>query len=234
MIGLLVALFLSYLIGSVSFAILVSQRRGLADPRSYGSGNPGATNMLRSGDRWAAGLTLAGDAVKGLFAVLLVKALMLPLATDLNEAAGWLAASAFGVFLGHLFPVFFGFKGGKGVATALGVLLGLSLPLGLTVLLVWLAIFALTRISSLSALGAAVSAPALAAMGWVGSGSPVISDTAASVSIVHDPVWWAITFMTFLLLARHHSNIRGLISGREKPMATRQTEDGSSDKPPSC
>ena len=99
MMGLLVALLLSYLIGSVSFAILVSRFRGLADPRSYGSGNPGATNMLRSGDRWAAALTLLGDALKGVVAVVLIRTIMLPLAVDSGEAARWLAASALGVFL---------------------------------------------------------------------------------------------------------------------------------------
>ncbi|MEN9765739.1 MAG: hypothetical protein RL397_1694 [Pseudomonadota bacterium] len=230
MIGLLVALFLSYLIGSVSFAILVSRFRGLADPRSYGSGNPGATNMLRSGDRWAAALTLLGDALKGVVAVVLIKSLMLPLAVDAVQAAGWLAASALGVFLGHLFPLFFRFQGGKGVATALGALLGLSPVLGLVVLAVWIAIFALTRISSLSALGAAVSAPVLAALGWVGSGSPLQGDPTAVTSLLHDPVWWAILVMTLLLLARHQSNIRGLLSGREKPMG--RASSTPADKPP--
>lgn len=230
MMGLLVALLLSYLIGSVSFAILVSRFRGLADPRSYGSGNPGATNMLRSGDRWAAALTLLGDALKGVVAVVLIRTIMLPLAVDSGEAAGWLAASALGVFLGHLFPLFFGFRGGKGVATALGALLGLSPVLGLVVLAVWITIFALTRISSLSALGAAVSAPVLAALGWVGSGSPLQSDSSASTPVLHDPVWWAVLLMTLLLLARHHSNIRGLLSGREKPMG--RAPSPPADKPP--
>ena len=230
MMGLLVALLLSYLIGSVSFAILVSRFRGLADPRSYGSGNPGATNMLRSGDRWAAALTLLGDALKGVVAVVLIRTIMLPLAVDSGEAAGWLAASALGVFLGHLFPLFFGFRGGKGVATALGALLGLSPVLGLVVLAVWITIFALTRISSLSALGAAVSAPVLAALPWVGSGSPLQADSSAATPVLHDPVWWAIFFMTLLLLARHHSNIRGLLSGREKPMG--RAPSPPADKPP--
>lgn len=230
MIGLLVALFLSYLIGSVSFAILVSRFRGLADPRSYGSGNPGATNMLRSGDRWAAALTLLGDALKGVVAVVLIKSLMLPLAVDAVQAAGWLAASALGVFLGHLFPLFFRFQGGKGVATALGALLGLSPVLGLVVLAVWIAIFALTRISSLSALGAAVSAPVLAALGWVGSGSPLQAEPTAVTPLLYDPVWWAILVMTLLLLARHQSNIRGLLSGREKPMG--RASSTPADKPP--
>lgn len=203
-------IFLSYLLGSVSFAILVSRFRGLADPRSYGSGNPGATNMLRSGDKAAAALTLVGDAAKGLVAVVMVRLLFLPAATSLDEADLWLAAGAVSVFLGHLFPVFFRFKGGKGVATALGVLLGLSPLLGLLVLAVWLTVFGISRVSSLSALSAAVAAPILAALPWTG--------------FFASPVWWAVLSMSLLLLLRHRSNIRDLLSGKERPLRSSAAE----------
>ena len=149
MTGLSATFLISYLLGSVSFAILVSRLRGLGDPRSYGSGNPGATNMLRTGDKRAAALTLIGDAAKGWLAIMVFHALLLPGAASVEEANEWLAVAAIAVFLGHLFPVFFQFKGGKGVATALGVLLGLSPLLGVASLVVWLVVFGLSRISRL-------------------------------------------------------------------------------------
>ena len=124
----------AYLIGSLSFAVIVSKFYGMADPRSYGSGNPGATNVLRSGKKKAAALTLLGDALKGLVAVLLARALQDTL--GLSDAT--IAAVAVAVLVGHMWPVFFGFKGGKGVATALGVLLALSWPVALICALVWL------------------------------------------------------------------------------------------------
>jgi acyl phosphate:glycerol-3-phosphate acyltransferase len=210
MSSLSAVIFLSYLLGSVSFAILVSRLRGLADPRSYGSGNPGATNMLRSGDKAAAALTLLGDAAKGLVAVVMVRLLFLPTATSPDEADLWLAAGALSAFLGHLFPVFFRFKGGKGVATALGVLLGLSPLLGLLVLAVWLTVFGITRVSSLSALSAAVAAPVLAGLPWTGWFA--------------SPIWWAVLSMSLLLLLRHHSNIRDLLSGKERPFRASASE----------
>lgn len=210
MSSLSAVIFLSYLIGSVSFAILVSRFRGLADPRSYGSKNPGATNMLRSGDKTAAVLTLLGDALKGLFAVVMVQLVFIPSAEDNFQASVWLAAGAVAVFMGHLYPLFFRFKGGKGVATALGALLGLSPLLGLLVLLVWLAVFGLTRISSLSALAAAVSAPALAALAWVE---------------ISGPIWWSVLFMSLLLLWRHRGNIRDLLVGKERPMGAAGSSD---------
>jgi glycerol-3-phosphate acyltransferase PlsY len=210
MSSLYAVIFLSYLLGSVSFAILVSRLRGLADPRSYGSGNPGATNMLRSGDKAAAAFTLVGDAAKGLVAVVMVRLLFLPAAMGSDEADLWLAAGAVGVFLGHLFPVFFRFKGGKGVATALGVLVGLSPLLGLLVLAVWLIFFGITRISSLSALAAAVAAPVLAALPWIG--------------FFASPIWWAVLWMSLLLLLRHRSNIRDLLSGKERPLRSSASE----------
>ncbi|MFZ5474160.1 MAG: glycerol-3-phosphate 1-O-acyltransferase PlsY, partial [Pseudomonadota bacterium] len=145
----------AYLIGSVSFAIVISRLYGLPDPRGHGSGNPGATNVLRTGRKSAAALTLLGDALKGVVAVLLAR--WATEAWGLPGHVPYLAALA--VFLGHLFPVFFGFKGGKGVATALGVLLALNLWLGLACAATWLLVFALTRVSSLSALVAAGLAP---------------------------------------------------------------------------
>jgi glycerol-3-phosphate acyltransferase PlsY len=225
MSSLSAVIFLSYLLGSVSFAILVSRLRGLADPRSYGSGNPGATNMLRSGDKAAAALTLLGDAVKGLLAVVMVRLLFVPSASNAEEASLWLGVCAVAVFLGHLFPVFFRFQGGKGVATALGVLLGLSPLLGIVVLLVWLIVFLVTRISSLSAIAAAVSAPALATLSWVGTGSLVApGGSEGAIPALHDPVWWAIACITILLLVRHRTNIHGLLSGKERSMRSSRAE----------
>lgn len=193
---------IAYLIGSVSSAILVSRLRGLADPRSFGSGNPGATNMLRTGDKKAAALTLIGDAGKGAIAVLLAA-----WAGAEGGSPTTLALAAIGVFLGHLFPVFFGFKGGKGVATALGVLLALSWPVGLAILGTWLLVFVITKISSLSAL----TASALAPLVWFWTQGM-------------DAVFWAVLAMTVLLLIRHHKNIRDLLSGSEAGFGGRKDD----------
>ena len=152
---ILLVLLAAYLMGSVAFAILMAKLYGLPDPRSHGSGNPGATNMLRTGKKSAAALTLIGDALKGYLAVLLAQ--VAAQVYGLPVYVPYLAALA--AFLGHLFPVFHGFKGGKGVATALGVLLALDPRLGGLAVLTWLAVFALTRVSSLSALVAATLAP---------------------------------------------------------------------------
>lgn len=195
-------LLMAYLIGSVSSAILVSRLRGLADPRSFGSGNPGATNMLRTGDKKAAALTLIGDAGKGAIAVLLA-AWVAPV----GGPSITLALAAIGVFLGHLFPVFFGFKGGKGVATALGVLLALSWPVGLAILGIWLLVFVTTKISSLSAL----TASALAPLAWFWAHGM-------------DAVFWSVLAMTVLLLIRHHKNIRDLLSGSEAGFGGRKDD----------
>jgi len=147
----------AYLIGSLSFAVIVARVMGLPDPRSFGSGNPGATNVLRTGKKAAAALTLFGDAAKGWLAVWLAGIAGAHFGVQI--LAVHLAAIA--VFLGHLFPIFFGFKGGKGVATALGVMLALDPWMGLAVFATWLAVFAVSRISSLSALVAALLAPGL-------------------------------------------------------------------------
>ncbi|HNQ04412.1 MAG TPA: glycerol-3-phosphate 1-O-acyltransferase PlsY [Thiobacillaceae bacterium] len=190
---------LAYLLGSVSFAILVARLHGLPDPRSHGSGNPGATNMLRTGRKGAAALTLLGDALKGAVAVWLAQ--WATVHFGLPIYVPYLAALA--AFLGHLFPVFFGFKGGKGVATALGVLLALDLRLGGLCILTWLIVFAITRISSLSALAAAILAPVYG-YHLLGHGP----ETRFLAGIL--------ALLSLLVLVRHRSNIRKLLSGEEK------------------
>jgi glycerol-3-phosphate acyltransferase PlsY len=204
MTELMLILVAAYLLGSVSFAILIAKVYSLPDPRSHGSGNPGATNMLRTGRKSAAALTLVGDALKGYVAVLLAQwatsTYGLPVYTP------YLAALA--AFLGHLFPVFFGFKGGKGVATALGVLLALDIRLGGLTVLTWLAVFAVTRVSSLSALVAASLAPVY---GYYLLGTGPETKFLAGILAV----------LSLLVLARHHSNIRKLLSGEEKAFRKR-------------
>lgn len=180
----------AYLLGSLSFAVIVSKLMRLPDPRSFGSGNPGATNMLRTGRKSAAVLTLLGDALKGWVAVVGARAL------GADEHTVLLVALA--VFIGHLFPVFFRFQGGKGVATALGVLLGLDPWLGLACLATWIAIAAIFRISSLAALVAAALAPVYAGLlvGW--------GDTALTVLA-----------LALLLVYRHKNNLLKLARGEE-------------------
>jgi glycerol-3-phosphate acyltransferase PlsY len=182
-----------YLIGSLSFAVLVSRLMDLPDPHSYGSGNPGATNVLRTGSKRAALLTLIGDALKGAVALWIARWI-----ADSSWSPGLAGAVALAAFLGHLYPVFFRFKGGKGVATAAGILFALDWRLGLTVLAVWLAVAYLTRYSSLGAIIAAAAAP-LAAWYWTGPGY----------------VSGAVLAMALLLVMRHASNIRKLLSGTE-------------------
>lgn len=199
MLATALTLLAAYLLGSLSFAILVARTYGLPDPRSHGSGNPGATNMLRTGRKSAAALTLLGDALKGYLAVLLAQ--WASAHYGLSPLTPYLAALA--AFLGHLFPLFHGFRGGKGVATALGVLLALDPGLGGLVLATWLLVFALTRVSSLSALVAAILAPVYGHYMLRGSGDDA---HATAVLIV----------LSLLLLARHHRNIRRLLAGEEK------------------
>ena len=179
-----------YLLGSLATAVLVSRALGVADPRSAGSGNPGATNVLRLAGRRAAALTLAGDVLKGVVPVLVARAAELPPAM--------VALVGLAAFLGHLFPVFFGFKGGKGVATALGALLALEPFLGAAVLATWLVVAGVTRYSSLAALVASVLAPGYA---FVLSGD-------------HGVVG-AVAVMSVLLVWRHRANIRRLLAGEE-------------------
>lgn len=185
---------LAYLLGSVSFALISSWIFKLPDPRTYGSRNPGATNVLRSGKKAAAVLTLLGDAGKGWLAVFLAQTYAPQWGLG-DEAA---AVAALAVFLGHVFPVFLRFQGGKGVATAVGVLLGLNLWLGLLAMATWLAVAFVWRISSLSALIAAVLAPlyGIALLGF-------------EVSTL------AVSAMSLLLIWRHQSNIVNLLAGKE-------------------
>ena len=195
----LAAVVAAYLIGSLSFAVIVSKFYGLDDPRSYGSGNPGATNVLRSGRKKAAALTLLGDALKGLVAMLLARWLQ----SYFGLADEVVAAVAVAVLVGHMWPLFFGFKGGKGVATALGVLLALSWPVALICAAVWLIMAFGLKISSLAALTATVISP-LAAM-----------------FLVQQPSWQAaIAVIAALVLLRHRSNIQNLLSGKESKIGS--------------
>lgn len=181
----------AYLIGSISSAIIVCRLMKLPDPRSVGSGNPGATNVLRVGSKKAAAITLFGDTLKGLLPVAIAKLLGVSILA--------LALTGFAAFIGHLYPVFFGFKGGKGVATMLGVLFGLHWAVGLATALTWLIVAKVFRISSLSALIATLLAPFYVLL-IIGSVKPLIIATAV---------------MTLLLFWRHRSNIQKLISGKE-------------------
>ncbi len=180
----------AYLLGSVATAVLVSRALGAADPRSGGSGNPGATNVLRLAGRRAAALTLAGDVAKGLVPVLAARALDLP--------PGALALVGLAAFLGHLYPVFFGFRGGKGVATALGALLGMEPLLGAAALATWIVVAGVSRYSSLAALAASGLAPVYA---WLMSGRPGVVG--------------AVSAMAALLVWRHRANVRRLLAGEE-------------------
>ena len=193
----LIAALAAYLIGSLSFAVLVSRTMGLGDPRSYGSGNPGATNVLRSGNKGAALLTLALDALKGFLPVWAVAAFGGP--WGLVEGTAALVGVA--AFLGHLWPVFFEFKGGKGVATAAGVLMGLNPWLGVATLVTWLMIAYFFRYSSLAALISALFAPFYQLLIW-GPGPTAI---AAGV-------------MGLLLIWRHSANIQKLLNGTESKL----------------
>lgn len=193
----LAAVVVSYLIGSLSFAVIVSRMMGLQDPRTYGSQNPGATNVLRSGSKAAAVLTLLLDAVKGWLPVFLVQRLP---GMGLDAV---IAACALAAFAGHVWPVFFRFKGGKGVATAAGVLFGVEPWLGLATMATWLIVAYFSRYSSLAAVAAAVFAPAFYLLGAkvVWSGAPVIALSIGAMSAV--------------LLYRHKDNIARLIAGKE-------------------
>lgn len=180
----------SYLLGSLSTAIITSRIMGLPDPRTQGSGNPGATNVLRLGGKKAAVLTLLGDMLKGVIPMIAASVLGMDDAT--------LALAGIAAFLGHLYPVFFGFRGGKGVATALGVLLGMSWMAGLAALATWLLVAKISRYSSLAALSAALLAPVYVSL---------IRPAPELVAMT--------TVMSALLLWRHRSNIQRLIKGQE-------------------
>ena len=184
----------AYLLGSISFAVVMSKVYGIADPRTYGSKNPGATNVLRSGNKGAAIMTLLGDGAKGWLAVFLAD----HFASALGVGDTAVALVAIAVFLGHLWPVFFRFVGGKGVATALGVLLGINPGLGLATLATWLIIAYAFRYSSLAALGAALFAPEY-----------------YGLLFGVDPNLLAVIVMSVLLAYRHSQNIANLLSGKE-------------------
>jgi glycerol-3-phosphate acyltransferase PlsY len=196
----------AYLIGSVSFAVGVSAVMGLSDPRTYGSKNPGATNVLRSGNKLAALLTLLGDAFKGWLAVWLVS--HFGDRFDLDETA--IAVAAVAVFLGHLYPVFFRFKGGKGVATAAGVLLAINPILGLATAATWVIIAFFFRYSSFAALVAAVFAP-LFELFMSGTG----------------PIAAAVCVIGVLLIWRHRVNIGKLLSGQESRIGEKKGAKGA-------
>lgn len=200
---------LGYLLGSLPFAVIVSRAFGIADPRSFGSGNPGATNVLRSGHKLAALLTLLGDAAKGWLAMVI--------AAKLGAGDTAVAAAGVAAFLGHVFPFTLRFKGGKGVATALGVLMGFSGVLGAAVAAIWLAVAAVTRYSSLAALIAAASAPSI-------------------VMLRHEPeeVFIAVSIISVVLILRHKTNIQKLLAGTEDRIGAKKkaqpetpSDDGS-------
>jgi glycerol-3-phosphate acyltransferase PlsY len=206
----LAAVLLAYMVGSLSFAVVVSRLMGLSDPRTYGSKNPGATNVLRSGNKMAAALTLLLDALKGWLPVWCVA----QWGDAWGLGTGTLAAVGLAAFLGHLFPVFFRFQGGKGVATAAGVLLAFQPWLGLAVLVTWVLIAVFFRYSSLAAIAAAVFAPLYY---WFGDG---VAWT------VHAPVGLAVAVMSLLLLWRHMGNIQRLLAGQESRIGARAERSG--------
>jgi len=191
----LVTVLAAYLIGSVSFAVMMSRVFSLPDPRSYGSGNPGATNVLRTGKKLAALFTLLGDAGKGAFVVWLAQVLSdrLQLSSEVIEAV------ALAVFLGHLYPVYHRFQGGKGVATAAGIFIALHWPFGLALIAVWAAVLAVSRVSSLAALCGAFSAAPLAYYFFGLSTKTLL-----------------VFCIALLLIWRHRSNIMLLLAGRER------------------
>ena len=198
-----IGIVLAYLLGSISFAVLMSKIFRLADPRTYGSKNPGATNVLRSGNKLAAVLTLVGDCAKGWLAVWLA----LRLDEQLAFGETGIAFIALAVFLGHLWPVFLRFTGGKGVATALGVLLGLNPILGLATLVTWSVIAYAFRYSSLAALVSAVFAPFYYGL-LFGSDIKLL----------------AVLIMSGLLIYRHHKNIGNLLTGKESRLGSKKTD----------
>ena len=196
---------IAYLIGSISFAVVVSKCMRLPDPHSYGSGNPGATNVLRTGNKLAAILTLIGDALKGYLAVMLARILLgdESLSSTLNS---WLLCGVvIAVFLGHLFPIFHGFKGGKGVATACGILFGINWILGLATLGTWVIVAIFMRYSSLAALAAAVFGPIyfIFLFGF-------------------QPMAISLVLVCLLLIWRHRSNIKNLVNGSESRIGSKK------------
>ena len=198
---------LAYLIGSISFAVVVSKCMSLPDPHSYGSGNPGATNVLRTGNKLAAALTFLGDALKGYFAVMLARVLLGDQSLTASLSSWVLCGVVLAVFLGHLFPVFHGFKGGKGVATACGILFGVNAILGLATLSTWIIVAVFLRYSSLAALAAAVFGPIYFVF-----------------LFGFQPMGIALLAVCSLLIWRHRSNIQNLLNGTESRIGSKKTK----------
>jgi glycerol-3-phosphate acyltransferase PlsY len=196
---------IAYLIGSISFAVVVSKCMRLPDPHSYGSGNPGATNVLRTGNKLAAVLTLIGDALKGYLAVMLARILLGDTALTSTFNSWLLCGVVIAVFLGHLFPVFHGFKGGKGVATACGILFGINWILGAATLSTWIIVATFMRYSSLAALAAAVFGPIYFVF-----------------LFGFQPMALALACICALLIWRHRSNIRNLMNGTESRIGAKK------------
>jgi len=196
----------AYLLGSVSFAVLVSKLMGLPNPHSYGSKNPGATNVLRTGNKKAAILTLLGDSLKGFVAVMLAKWIL----QEQAEPAWFIGGVALAVFLGHVFPIWHGFQGGKGVATAAGVLFGIHWALGLAALSTWLIMAFFFRYSSLAALTTAIFAPLFAYLMFF------LQQTISQISCI------AVLMIGVVLIWRHQSNIQKLMNGTEGKIGSKK------------
>jgi len=196
---------LAYLIGSISFAVVVSKCMRLPDPHTYGSGNPGATNVLRTGNKLAAALTFIGDALKGYFAVMLARVLLGDASLTSTLSSWVLCGAVLAVFLGHLFPIFHGFKGGKGVATACGILFGVNVILGMATLSTWIIVAVFLRYSSLAAIAAAIFGPLYFVF-----------------LFGFQPMGIALLAVCLLLIWRHRSNIRNLINGTESRIGSKK------------
>ena len=194
------------LIGSISFAVVVSKCMRLPDPHSYGSGNPGATNVLRTGNKLAAVLTLIGDALKGYLAVMLARVLLGDESLTSTVNSWFLCGVVIAVFLGHLFPIFHSFKGGKGVATACGILFGINWILGLATLGTWIIVATFMRYSSLAALAAAIFGPIYFVF-----------------LFGFQPMGIALLIVCLLLIWRHRSNIQNLLNGTESRIGSKKT-----------
>ena len=196
---------IAYLIGSISFAVVVSKCMRLPDPHTYGSGNPGATNVLRTGNKLAAALTFIGDALKGYFAVMLAGIILGDQSLTSTLSSWVLCGVVIAVFLGHLFPIFHSFKGGKGVATACGILFGVNLILGVATLSTWIIVAVFLRYSSLAALAAAVFGPIYFVF-----------------LFGFQPMGIALLVVCLLLIWRHRSNIRNLMNGTESRIGSKK------------
>ena len=196
---------IAYLIGSISFAVVVSKCMRLPDPHTYGSGNPGATNVLRTGNKLAAALTFIGDALKGYFAVMLARIILGDQSLTSTLSSWVLCGIVIAVFLGHLFPIFHGFKGGKGVATACGILFGVNLILGMATLSTWIIVAVFLRYSSLAAIAAAIFGPLYFVF-----------------LFGFQPMGIALLAVCLLLIWRHRSNIRNLMNGTESRIGSKK------------